>query len=78
MKISWNDAAPPKGRQILAFALAQGSKDAAGIVAPIRVIAEFDSVTQFWRPVRVAGDGTSGVELKIICWADIPDAPFAG
>jgi hypothetical protein len=71
----WKENATPKDRQFLAFALCEGSRDAPGTVEPVRVVAEWDTVNDIYRPVQVPGEGMSPVALNILCWADIPDTP---
>ena len=75
MRPPWKDSRPPKDRQFLALALAEGSRDAPGSVDPVRVIAEWDSINEVWRPVRVPGEAMTPTTLGIVCWTEIPDAP---
>jgi hypothetical protein len=71
----WNGSEPPKDRPLLTLAFAKGTPDLAGSVDPVRVVAAWVSSDHEWRPVKVGRDTITGIDLNVICWTDIPDAP---
>jgi len=70
---SWNEDEPPKDRQVLALAFAKTTK--SGSVNLVRVVAEWVESNQEWRPVKVGGDTIAGIDLNVICWAELPEVP---
>jgi hypothetical protein len=68
----WKDSEPPKDRPFLAFAL---PLDIPEKTEPLRIVAAWERPVEEWRPVKVPGDRPTGTKLRIICWAELPDAP---
>jgi hypothetical protein len=71
----WKDIEPPKDRQILALAFAKGTPDLSGRNNPTRVVAEWNTSVEEWRPLKVAGDKITSIDLHIICWTELPLMP---
>jgi hypothetical protein len=69
----WNDDEPPKDRQVLALAFAKAFR--SGGVNLVRVVAAWIESNQRWQQVIVGGDVSAGIDLDVICWAELPPVP---
>jgi hypothetical protein len=64
---SWNEDEPPKDRQVLALAFAKTIKSES--VDLVRVVAARVEGNQEWR------DTSTGTDLDVIYWAELPEVP---